>query len=95
MLPPSHVTYTLAACDLLKKRVPALGHVDYRLIALAAMGPAYRPLTPTRRSFGNHIGDICANKHFPRRITPRIGFADCRIYRLSIVRTEYSEKACL
>jgi hypothetical protein len=39
MLPQSHVTYTLAAYDLLKKRVPALQKVDYRLAALAAMGP--------------------------------------------------------
>ena len=39
MLPQSHVTYSLAICDLLKKRVAALRHVDYRLMALAAMGP--------------------------------------------------------
>ncbi len=39
MLPQSHVTYTVAAFDLLKERVPALRQVDYRLLALAAMGP--------------------------------------------------------
>lgn len=39
MLPPSHVAYTVATFDLLKKRLPALQRVDYRLVALAAMGP--------------------------------------------------------
>src|SRR5262245_5826796 len=39
MLPQSHVTYTLAAYDLLKARLPDLPEVDYRLLALAAMGP--------------------------------------------------------
>jgi hypothetical protein len=39
MLPSSHVAYTLAAFDLLKKRFPTLRNVDYRLVALAAIGP--------------------------------------------------------
>lgn len=39
MLPQSHITYTLAAFDLLKERVPALKKVDYRLLAVAAIGP--------------------------------------------------------
>jgi len=39
MLPQSHVAYTLAVVDLLKDRIPALKKVDYRLLALAAMGP--------------------------------------------------------
>jgi hypothetical protein len=39
MLPQSHITYTLAACELLKEQVPALQKIDYRLLALAAMGP--------------------------------------------------------
>lgn len=39
MLPQSHVTYTLAAWDLLAKRFPSLRQTDYRLVALAAVGP--------------------------------------------------------
>jgi hypothetical protein len=39
MLPQSHVTYTIAAIELLKERVPVLKEADYRLLALAAMGP--------------------------------------------------------
>lgn len=39
MLPQSHIAYTLAAYDLLQKRVPALRGADYRLIALAGLGP--------------------------------------------------------
>jgi hypothetical protein len=39
MLPQSHITYTLAAWDLLQERVPALQKVDTRLLALAALGP--------------------------------------------------------
>jgi hypothetical protein len=39
MLPPSHISYTLVAYDVLKTHVPALGRVDYRLLALAAIGP--------------------------------------------------------
>ena len=39
MLPQSHVAYTLAAFDLLRRRIPALDEVDVRLLALAAMGP--------------------------------------------------------
>lgn len=39
MLPPSHVAYTAAVCDLLSKKIPELKDLDYRLLALAAMGP--------------------------------------------------------
>jgi len=39
MLPQSHVTYTIATIELLKERVPVLKETDYRLLALAAMGP--------------------------------------------------------
>ncbi|MCB9107282.1 MAG: hypothetical protein H6633_23965 [Anaerolineales bacterium] len=39
MLPQSHVTYTVAAVDTLAKKFPALKNIDYRLLALAAMGP--------------------------------------------------------
>ncbi len=39
MLPQSHITYTLVAWDALKQRFPALEDADYRLVALAAMGP--------------------------------------------------------
>ncbi len=39
MLPQSHIAYTIATVDLLKDRIPVLKKVDYRLVALAAMGP--------------------------------------------------------
>ncbi len=39
MLPQSHIAYTLAAYELLARRVPALRRADRRLLALAAMGP--------------------------------------------------------
>lgn len=39
MLPQSHVAYTLAAVDEVQRRTPYLHDVDYRLVALAAMGP--------------------------------------------------------
>lgn len=39
MLPQSHVAYTVAAVNLLEDKVPALRDVDYRLVAIAAMGP--------------------------------------------------------
>jgi hypothetical protein len=39
MLPQSHVAYTLVVLYLAQKRIPALRKTDYRLIALAAMGP--------------------------------------------------------
>jgi hypothetical protein len=39
MLPPRHVAYTLAAINLLQKKIPALKTIDYRWAALAAMGP--------------------------------------------------------
>ncbi len=39
MLPTSHITYTLAAFSLARKRFPVLKDVDYRILALAATGP--------------------------------------------------------
>ena len=39
MLPQSHITYTVATADFLKDRLPALRKVDYRLLALMAIGP--------------------------------------------------------
>lgn len=39
MLPPSHVAYTLAALSEVQKRTGAFPNADYRLVALAAMGP--------------------------------------------------------
>ncbi len=39
MLPQSHIAYTLTAFDLARKRFPTLRKIDYRIIALAAMGP--------------------------------------------------------
>ncbi|MEM7031963.1 MAG: hypothetical protein AAF629_20585 [Chloroflexota bacterium] len=39
MLPPSHVTYTLAVFDALKEKFPALRGLDMRWLAIAAMGP--------------------------------------------------------
>lgn len=39
MLPQSHIAYTVAAVDLLRDRLPVLKEVDYRLVALAAIGP--------------------------------------------------------
>jgi len=39
MLPQSHVTYTLIAWDWAKRRFPELKNTDYRLVALAAIGP--------------------------------------------------------
>lgn len=39
MLPQSHVAYTLVALNLAQKRVRTLQNADYRLAALAAMGP--------------------------------------------------------
>lgn len=39
MLPPSHVAYTWLALSLAQERLEVDPDVDYRLIALAAMGP--------------------------------------------------------
>lgn len=39
MLPQSHVAYTVAAVNLAQKKIPALKDIDFRLVALAAMGP--------------------------------------------------------
>ncbi len=39
MLPPSHVAYTWLALSLAQERLEVAPEVDYRLVALAAMGP--------------------------------------------------------
>jgi hypothetical protein len=39
MLPQSHIAYTVAVTDSLKDRFSILRDIDYRLVALAAMGP--------------------------------------------------------
>ncbi len=39
MLPPSHITYTLAAWEVIKNRLPDSPAIDVRLLALAAVGP--------------------------------------------------------
>jgi hypothetical protein len=39
MLPQSHIAYTVAIFDAAKDKIPALKNIDYRLLALAAMGP--------------------------------------------------------
>lgn len=39
MLPPSHVAYTWLALSLMQEHVDAAIDADYRLVALAAMGP--------------------------------------------------------
>lgn len=39
MLPPSHIAYTVAAFDTARDKIPALENIDYRLLALAAVGP--------------------------------------------------------
>ena len=39
MLPPSHVAYTFAVFDWMRRRVKRLRALDYRVVALAALGP--------------------------------------------------------
>ncbi len=39
MLPPSHVAYTLAALSEIQARTGRFQQADYRLVALAALGP--------------------------------------------------------
>lgn len=39
MLPPSHVAYTWLALDLAQRKLGVARDADYRLVALAAMGP--------------------------------------------------------
>lgn len=39
MLPQSHVAYTLAAFDAASDKIPELKNIDYRLLAITAMGP--------------------------------------------------------
>jgi len=39
VLPQSHIAFTAAAITVLKDKIPAFKNVDYRLLALVAMGP--------------------------------------------------------
>ena len=39
MLPQSHIAYTVAAFEAAKEKVPGLKEIDYRLAAIAAIGP--------------------------------------------------------
>ena len=39
MLPPAHIAYTWLAFDLAQEYLDVTEDVDYRLIALAAIGP--------------------------------------------------------
>ena len=72
MLPPSHVTYSLAVSDLLKKRIPALRRIDHRLLALAAMGP-------------DLIDKPLASLYFYRRYKAAVLFAHTLIVHLIVL----------
>lgn len=74
MLPPSHITYTLAAFDLAKKWVPELRKVDYRLVALAAMG-------------SDLIDKPFAALYFYRRYRAAVLFAHSLLLHLTITAT--------
>ena len=39
MLPPAHIAYTWLTLDLLQERLDVVPDADYRLVALAALGP--------------------------------------------------------
>ena len=39
MLPPSHIAYTFLALDLVQDRLGIAKDADYRLVAMAAVGP--------------------------------------------------------
>lgn len=72
MLPQSHVTYTIAAVDLLKNKIPAFKKVDYRLLALAAMGP-------------DLIDKPLAALYFYRRYKSAVLFAHTLIVHLAVL----------
>ncbi len=72
MLPQSHITYTLAAWEILQKRYPALRKVDVRLLALAAMGP-------------DLIDKPLAAAYFYRRYKSAVLFAHTLIVHLGVL----------
>lgn len=72
MLPQSHVAYTVGALSLLQKKIPALRSVDYRLIALAAMGP-------------DLIDKPLAYVHFYKKYKSAVLFAHTLIAHLAIL----------
>ena len=72
MLPQSHVTYTIAAVDLLKNKIPAFKNIDYRLLALAAMGP-------------DLIDKPLAALYFYRRYKSAVLFAHTLIVHLAVL----------
>src|SRR5262245_1138731 len=71
MLPPSHITYTIATIELLKERIPVLKKVDYRLVALAAVGPDF-------------IDKPLAALYFYRRYKAAVLFAHTLLVHLSL-----------
>jgi hypothetical protein len=71
MLPQSHISYTIAAVDLLQRRIPALRNVDYRLVALAATGP-------------DLIDKPLAALYFYRRFKSAVLFAHTLIVHLTL-----------
>lgn len=81
MLPQSHVTYTLAAWDVLKKRIPALQKADYRLVALAAIGP-------------DLIDKPLAALYFYRRYKSAVLFAHTLLTHLTVLGIAIWKKPC-
>ena len=74
MLPQSHVAYTLAVFDSLRGRVSALRKVDYRLVALAAMG-------------ADLIDKPLAALYFYRRYKSAVLFAHTLLFHLAVLFT--------
>ena len=72
MLPQSHIAYTIAAIDLLEHRFPDLKPIDYRLVALAAVGP-------------DLIDKPLAALYFYRQYKSAVLFAHTLIVHLSIL----------
>ncbi len=72
MLPQSHITYTLVTWDILKKRIPAFKNADYRLVALAALGP-------------DLIDKPLAAIYFYRRYKSAVLFAHTLIVHLAVL----------
>jgi hypothetical protein len=72
MLPQSHIAYTLTAFDVAKKWVPGLRKVDYRLVALAALGP-------------DLIDKPLAALYFYRRYKAAVLFAHSLLAHLALV----------
>ena len=74
MLPPSHITYTLAIFDLAKKWVPKLRKVDYRLVAVAAMA-------------SDLIDKPFAALYFYRRYRAAVLFAHSLLFHVTVTAT--------